>query len=269
MQLSILQYKEILEILNKQYRIDLSGYAMFSLKRNLSNLIRNGHFLNYERFKEVLKNDPQTVDRILECVVCNYTSLFREPSLWRTLRDKILPELTQLGRIRIWMPEFSLEELYTLLIVLDDQNALDKSSITLSGINKKQFHYWRNCELPNTDLVQAESNVRRYDGGKADSLIKVNNNIINLPEKAKRIVNFSFGDTLDISPAVQPNLVLFRNQMIYHNHIRQHKVLVHIHKQLLPKGYLIIGAREQLGQFDIKNQFMAVNTEDQIYKRKL
>lgn len=270
MQLSIIQYKDIIELLKTNHGFDLTGYALFSLKRNLGMTIDKNHFTSFERFKEQLKTDKRLLDSVIEDVISDYTSLFREPSVWRMLRDQIIPDLLSKGRIKIWMPDFSLEELYTLIFILNEKNCIDKTSIFTTHINKKQQLYWRQSQLPKTDLLQAQSNLKRYNPELDEqNHIQVDNGIITLPDSAKRIVNFVSGDALNISPVIQPNLVLYRNQMIYFNHVRQHKMLKHIHKNLNSGGYLVLGAREELKLFDINDQFKQLSTEEQIYRRKI
>lgn len=65
--------------------------------------------------------------------------MFRDPPLWRDLRDDILPEIVRSsGKPKIWIGAIdSGEELYSLCIILKEIDMLDKVSIFSSYLSEE------------------------------------------------------------------------------------------------------------------------------------
>ncbi|NJK85065.1 MAG: hypothetical protein HC906_02930 [Bacteroidales bacterium] len=68
--------------------------------------------------------------------------MFRDPSLWRWLREELLPQTVEktIGKYRIWFPNcVSGGELYTLTILLKEMGLMDKVEIIATCCSEKSI----------------------------------------------------------------------------------------------------------------------------------
>ena len=105
---------------------DESGISLSDQKRTLlaSRLSKRVRDLGLETFSEYftkVTEDPTREEfmRMLDLISTNKTDFFREPKHFEFLRERILPELEQSKRIRIWSSACSTgEEPYTIAMTL-------------------------------------------------------------------------------------------------------------------------------------------------------
>ena len=74
-------------------------------------------------YQKYLQSNPEELDALSRDLLLHVTSFFRDPDVFRALRNKILPQILALKRagdpIRIWVPGCSTgEEVYSIAICL-------------------------------------------------------------------------------------------------------------------------------------------------------
>src|SRR6476659_6114654 len=92
----------ILQLLLHQYGYDFLNYTPASLKRRILHfmdamLINNVYDLKYN-----LTNHKSFFKEFLQTVTVNTTGMFRDPSFYKTVSEKIFPELATYPIIKIW-----------------------------------------------------------------------------------------------------------------------------------------------------------------------
>ncbi len=94
------------------------------------------------------------------------TEMFRDPSLWRYLRDELLPSLLCDGcKLKIWMPlSVSGDELFTLTILLIEQGWIDQVEIVTSCLNDLIIDRIKSGLFRNYKIEVSEDNYARYQG---------------------------------------------------------------------------------------------------------
>ncbi len=267
--LTILQYKEVLSAIQGKLGIDLSQYAMSSLRYNLVSFMK-AYRINGS--KELIKNiniKPNIGELLLSYVLKENVSLFREPSLWRIFNKNILEEILSKNTIKIWLPEIGNgSDLYTLLIILDHYNLRQKARITVSDISKINIERIRKGELSKDIISNSTLNLKHFDQNLSlnDYTYQKDKHYFINKDLLRNI--FTIKSTLlQTKPIYTPNLVIFRNKMIYYNHVLEQKAINHLHKNMAGGGFLITGIKEDIGLFEIDKKFRLINKEEQIYKR--
>ncbi len=272
-ELGIVDIREIIKNILSKYGYDFSDYALTSFKHRLEKIIIKNNLSSVESLLKKLKNNKDFFDIFLHEISVPSTEMFRDPSLWRWLRDELFKGINDknLNRFKIWFPNsVSGGELYSLAILLKEINILDKVQIISSSISDKSIEYIKEgrCELKKIE-VSAENYIRfkgdrdfsdyyrldRYYAFTDTSLIKD-------VEFQKQNINF------DNSP-MNTKLILFRNSLIYFNPSLQEKILQIMHDSLSASGYLILGIKEKIKNMNSNNEFEPVNELEGVYKRKI
>jgi chemotaxis protein methyltransferase CheR len=272
-ELGIVDIREIYKTVKEVYNYDFSQYAMTSFKQRLERLIIKNNISNAENLIYKLKNNPEFFDLFLYEVSVPSTEMFRDPSLWRWLREEYLPEAIEksISKYKIWLPNsVSGGELYSLSIVLHELNLFEKVSILATTTSNKSIEYIKEGKYDLKKIEVSNENYKRFQGSSdltdyytMDRYYAFRNTaLIKDVEFNKQNINF------DDSPQ-NVKLILFRNNLIYFNPSLQEKTLQHMYNCLSAGGYLILGIREKIRNLNIIKDFEIINEAEGVYKKRI
>jgi chemotaxis protein methyltransferase CheR len=209
------------------------------------------------------------VEEVVKKITVNTTELFRDPPIWHSLRNDILPKLVQKPVIRIWHAGCSTgQEVYSMIIMLNEMHLIDKVEIYATDLNtdaleiakngiykyKFNINYLDNFDKviridPQNPLIVRNIPYQKYfDIDIPADKIKMNGFLLNKPVFAKHdlvkdtnIFNIPF------------DLIMCRNVIIYFNYNLQNKIFDLFHNSLGKDGFLMLGIHESiLGPFSVK-----------------
>ena len=245
---------------------------MTSFKRRLERIIEAQNLKYADVLITKLRDNSEFFEQFLDDLATPSTEMFRDPSLWRILRDELLPALVRDSNsaLKIWLPNsVSGDELFSLVIVLHELNLLGKVQIYVSSLSRKSIENIQSGLLPAAKLELSSDNYIRANGtGEFANYFKTVNGTTYRDTSLIKDVVFTRQD-LSLEPPIQGiKCVLFRNKMIYYNQTLQSRVLKKLYNSMFPGGYLIIGAKESINMLYGNNEFTLVNTTESIYKRK-
>ncbi len=220
---------------------------------------------SYVRF---LNENPEELDLLFKELLIGVTGFFRDPHVWRLLREKTLPEL--LARhparmLRAWIAGCSTgEEAYTLAIVFREAvEALKpgksfKLRIFATDLDKDAIDKARQgvfSERISSELTPEQ--LRRYFA-KEETGYRVRAEI-------REMVIFSTHSVIKDPPFTKLDFLSCRNLLIYLAPEMQKKLLPLFHYSLNPGGILILGNAETIGHFI--RLFTTVSGKCRIYQR--
>ena len=273
-ELGIVDIREIIRIIQKVHKYDFSNFALTSFRYSLERVIAKNGLLTTENLFRSLTEEPEFFDKFLQDFFIPSTEMFRDPSLWRWLREDFFPKLPErhFDNFKIWIPQCSSgAELYTICILLKEMNLLDKVKIFASVYSKKSIDYILSGKYPVKKLEVSIENYKRFHGDKEFSFYynMVNNEVIRDSSLIKT-VEFIHDDIYFSKAPQNVKLILFRNVMIYHTPTFQNKVLEKMNKALSASGSLIVGVNEEIKPTNSAGaSFERMNKSESIYKRKL
>jgi len=267
--LSILQYRDIIDTINTTYGINLKQHAMTSLRQHLLTVMDKSKYSNPLLVVKGIKEDKLFFEQILSCLYCEHISLFRDPAMWRILKTHVIDLLPNNVQLKVWIPEVSqASDYYSLLIMLKKLGILSKSKIVITDESSINLEKCRQGELDSNIINSSESNIKRLDASEdLYNYINQSGRKFYIDRKFLKTTYIQKGGVLDVSLPFKPNLVLFRNRMIYFNQVKEQKVINQVHKQMVGGGFLITGVKEDISAFEIRGKFRLHNQEEQIYKR--
>lgn len=272
-EIGIVETRNVLKALLDTHGYDFRDYALTSLKRQLEGVITKHGLRDPEGLIQRLTNNHKFLEQFLKDITPETTEMFRDPSLWRALREDIIPEIAKSStRLKIWVAAFdSGEELYSICILLKEMDLLDKFQIFASTISDEVTKKIKLGLLDAKQLEVNEANYARSNGTRAykDYYSSVNTSgTFEIDNTLTENVTFLKQNTCFNNPPAGIKLVLFRNQLIYFNPTLQDKTLQVIYESLMSGGYLTIGAKETLENTNSSNKFTMVNDREKIYKKK-
>ncbi len=245
---------------NSEY--DFSQYAPKSFYRRVEKLLEDFEIDIYDLIDKINDGDAKFIQKIVNHLTVNTTELFRDPKVWHAIRYRIIPKLRKNDTINIWHPGCSSgQEVYSMLILLNEEGLLDRTNIYGTDINTEmldkatrgEYSYRLNVEyFQNFDEVIRKNphnyeeyhNVpytKYFDIDPVNDLIKVKPFLKEKAKFAKHDItklNNPFGKKFD--------MIVCRNVLIYFNRNLQSNVINFFYDHLEFPGYLILGYHESI-----------------------
>lgn len=262
------QQETIINDVLELYGYDFTGYSRASLKRRLNRLYSLDKQVSFAEFRYKINNDPIYFKRFVEQITVNVTEMFRDPSFYRTLRDKVLPSLGTYPFIRIWLAGCSTgEEAYSIAIVLQELNLLKKALIYATDINPTVLEKAAQGMFPLSQMKQYSENYIE-SGGIRDfsSYYSANYSLAKFNSELKDKMIFSTHNLVSDHSFNEFQLILCRNVLIYFDRDLQYKVLQLFDGSLEKLGYLALGTKETTDFSPIGKRYGRLGT-DKIWKK--
>lgn len=270
-EIGIVETRNVIKTILETYGYDFRDYALTSFKRRLEQVITNNGFKDADGLIDRLTNSKEYFDIFLCDITPETTEMFRDPSLWRAIRDEIIHDITKGStRTKLWIAAFdSGEELFSLAILLKEAGLLSDVQLYASIISEKTINKIKSGRIDARELEVNDANYVRFNGKRNFSdYYKIENGQAIFDTSLIQGVNFIKLNTVYDNVPGGIKLALFRNQMIYYNQILQDKVLNQLSNSVVPGGYMVLGVKETLENTGMNNRFTLFNDPEKIYKKK-
>lgn len=86
-----IEIRLLLEAIYLRYHYDFRNYAPASLKRRLTQARQQLGFLTFSALQETLLHDGALLPRLLGYLTVQVSEMFRDPSYFRAIREKVIP----------------------------------------------------------------------------------------------------------------------------------------------------------------------------------
>src|SRR4051794_35590294 len=109
-----LEMRALLEAIYLRYHYDFRSYSPASLKRRLQAASAQMGAGTLPLLQERVLREPEAFTRLLQFLTVGVSDMFRDPTFFRALRERVVPELRTYPSLRIWVAGCSTgEELYS------------------------------------------------------------------------------------------------------------------------------------------------------------
>ncbi|MBN1357915.1 protein-glutamate O-methyltransferase CheR [Candidatus Bathyarchaeota archaeon] len=257
-------YQKMKKLLHEKVGLDFNGYREEYLKRRFSIRLRATGTNTYRLYVRYLQKNPDEYNRVIDNLVINYTTFFRDKDVYGYLEKIVLPRLFRSNKVRIWSAGCATgEEPYSLSIlvhkVLGKKRANYDVKILASDIDENALGKAAKAEYSRKQL-----------NGMRDSLIaeyfSTNGESYQVKDFVKQLVSFESHDLMKPSLRKGFDLILCRNVMIFFSRESQQKIHMHFYNTLREGGYLVIGKAEVLsGQ--LSQQLLCDNVNCRVYQK--
>lgn len=260
-----------LEALFQKYGYDFRNYSKAHVKRRLMHRMSIGNFRSVSQMQDIILRDKDFLIDLLEDLSINVTEMFRDPEFYCSLREHIIPALKTYPYIKIWHAGCSTgEEVYSLAILLKEENLLDRCQIYATDFNRKVLETAKLGIYHTQDLDKFQKNYEN-SGGKAklSDYFTLKYGSVKFDKHLSKKIVFADHNLVTDHVFAEVNLILCRNVLIYFNKDLQNKVVKLFHDSLSPSGYLCLGTKETLKFTDFEKKFSSTYPEQKIFKKKL
>lgn len=269
-EIHIVDIRKLTEIIKTKYGYDFSNYAISSFKRRILRILELYKFNSVDALTKKIGDEPAFFEEFISEITVNVTEMFRDPSFWRIIRDKIIPNiLLNHKKVSIWHAGCSSgEEVYSMAILLKEMGILENSKIIATDIDDQILERARSGVFTVRNMELNEKNYVRFRGeNELNKYFEVKNGLTYMDKSLVKDVSYRKHDLVEGIVFNKFDIVLCRNVMIYFNQNLQNEVLKKLHESIFKYGYLAIGSKESLIWCEIANKFIVANNEEKIYKK--
>jgi chemotaxis protein methyltransferase CheR len=259
----------LLEGLFRHYGFDFRNYALASLRRRLRDCMREEGAATMSGYQEKLLHDPACLERLLSALSINVTAMFRDPSFYRTFREKVLPLLRTYPFIRIWHAGCSTgEEVYSMAILLKEEGIYDRCRIYATDMSIEALRIAREGIFPLAAMQEYTLNYMRAGGKRffSDYYTAQYDCVLFDPSLRSNVV-FSEHNLVTDGSFNEFNVVMCRNVMIYFNKTLQERVHRLIYESLVNFGVLGLGNKESLRFTLREDHYEPLSDVDRLYRK--
>jgi len=271
-ELGIVDTRNIIKTLQDVYNYDFKNYALTFFKRRVEKVIVKYNLKDADGFIKRTETDRDFFEIFLQEICVENTEMFRDPSLWRVLKEELFPHIIKdATNFKIWFPEVSSgEELFSTAIILKKLNLAHNVQLIASSISELDIEKTKKGIFdPKKGEVNDANYKRIFTHGELSDYYTQeedkaywDTSLIDNTKFIKQNIIFD-----DYPKGIK--LVLFRNQMIYYNQILQERYIKTVYSSLVPGGHFIIGNNEKIDYWNSDKDFTLVNQDESIYKKKL
>lgn len=258
-----------LEALFRRHGYDFRHYAQASIRRRVMGLASAAGARTVSELMPRTLHDPSFLPEILSHLSVPVTEMFRDPPVFKALREQVLPVLASWPRLKIWQAGCATgEEVYSLAILLDEEGLLDRSLIYATDINDMALKKAEDGVFPMAGMEDAERRHRESGGRRPFSDYCVSaHGFFRLDQRLREHIVFAHHNLVCDGVFCEVQAVLCRNVMIYFDRVLQERVLRLFHASLVRGGFLCLGTRESIRESKARQGFAAVDRDNRIFRR--
>jgi len=261
----------LLEAIQRRYGYDFRGYAIASLRRRLWHRAYAENLRTLSGLQERILHEPACMDRLLLDLSINVTEMFRDPTFYRSLRERVIPLLRTHPFIRVWNAGCSTgEESWSLAIALREEGLLERTRIYATDINdaalkrascgvfplERMQRYTENYLRAGgseafSSYYAADGDGARFDPALGEGIVVAQHNLV---------TDGSFNEF---------HLIVCRNVMIYFGNELQEEVLQLFADSMTRDGILALGRKESIRRSRHAGDYEPLDEAEKIFRRRV
>jgi chemotaxis protein methyltransferase CheR len=242
-------FKLIRDVIYQKIGLELDGKEVLVAAR-IGKTMRAIGIPSFEQYYAHVQRDPtgEAMTTMVDALVTNHTSFFREPQHFDYMRKVILPGLEAKAPVRIWSAACSSgEEPYSIAFALIEELGFPtvlKARILATDISERilataKRGLYPKSRVQSVPLEQLRLHMLKgYGASDGEYMMK---------KEVRALVEFQKLNLMeDFSKVGMFSIIFCRNVMIYFDQITQQRLVNRLAAQLQPGGYLLIGHAESL-----------------------
>lgn len=260
----------MLEAIVKRYGYDFRNYSKASIERRVKQAMAK---LGCEEITDLTRNlihDSAFFQKLVREFSITVTEMFRDPDVYRTLREEVVPYLTTYPFIKIWHAGCATgEEVYSLAILLHEENLLDRATIYATDFNEAALSTAREG-IYSIERVKEYSNNYHKSGGKNSfsDYYHAEYGSVAIPGFLKKNITFARHNLVTDQVFGEMHLIMCRNVLIYFDRTLQDRVFKLFDDSLTHSAFLCLGSKESLKFSTTAPNFDEFNSKQKIYRKK-
>jgi len=257
----------IKKIVKELYNCNLDGYHEHYLERRLSYFFQKHGISKHNMIRDLIINEPQVTKEIQKELQICYTRLFREPSFFRKIGTLSKAICQKKGSLRIWHVGCSNgAEVYSLAILLKEQELLKHTSIYATDINDKALLQAGKGLLNIKDIKEATQDYS-IAGGNYHLLdyFTISGESALCKSSILNQIKFAKHELGKDHLFHEFDIIICRNMLIYYQNFHQIKLIQAMKNSLRKDGYIGLSSCESLEGIANEN-LKTIDSGDNIYQ---
>ena len=260
----------LLDAIFRRYGHDFRHYARASVERRVRHFLSRAGCATISEMIPKLLHEETFFAGFLGQFSITVTEMFRDPFVYKSIRENVLPMLQTYPFIKVWHAGCaSGEEAYSLAIVLKEADLYDQSTIYATDYNDLVLQKAREGIY---DLESMKLFTKNYqDSGGKSSLSEYYHaeyGAIVMDKGLRRNITFANHNLVTDSVFSETHLILCRNVLIYFDRELQDRVLELFSDSLVRGGFLCLGSKESVQFSAVKDDFKIFDEKSRIYQKK-
>lgn len=239
-------FETLLHHIQESRGLDFRGYKRTSLKRRITLRMEALGVEEFSAYQARLEADPGEFENLLNTVLINVTSFFRDKEAWEVLKTQVVPALiarTEPNQpIRIWSVGCaSGQEPFSIAMLFAEQLGItdfcQRVKIYATDLDEEALKVARLATYSPRDVEDVPPDyLERY-------FERTNNHYV-FDRNLRKCVIFGRHNVVHDAPISRIDLLVCRNLLIYLESETQGIVLPGLHYALNPSGFLFLGKAE-------------------------
>ena len=264
-----LEVELLLTAVARRYGYDFRQYSAASLHRRLRRAMLEEHVRTLSGLQERLLHDPGALARFVSTLSVHVTGMFRDPPVYKAIRQRVVPMLRTWPFVRIWHAGCSTgEEVYSLAVVLREEGLLERCRIYATDLSDELLETASRGVYP-LRAMREYTAAYHQAGGRADfsAYYTADSRHAILREDLRKNIVFSQHNLVSDGSFNEFHMILCRNVMIYFDKDLRDRVQELLHESLVMFGVLVLGTRESLRFSPVADRYEALDEALRLYRR--
>jgi chemotaxis protein methyltransferase CheR len=260
----------LLEAVLQRYGYDFRHYARASIERRVRSLCGSTGCHHLSEILPHLLRDPSFLEKIIREFSITVTDMFRDPFVYRCIREQVVPMLKTYPYIKVWIAGCATgKEAYSIAILLHEEGLYERSIIYGTDFNDIALEQAKKGAYPLNRMEQFKKNYEQAGGcGSLADYFNTSNKSCTIKDGLKRNITFANHNLVTDNVFGEMHLILCRNVLIYFNEKLQNRVLNVFRDSLVFDGFFCLGNKESLRFSALEKNMKIINEKARIYQKK-
>ncbi len=265
------EINQLLDAIFFRYGYDFRNYARASMERRILNRVNLTELDSVSEMIPKIMHDPAFFDLFLSDMSITVTEMFRDPYVFKEIRESICVHLETYPRINVWHVGCATgEEVYSMAILLEEEGLLKRTRIYATDFNNHSLKIAEKGIYP-AERIKLFTKNYIAAGGKASfaEYYQAKYETAKIKEFLKERITFANHNLMRDKVFAEMHLILCRNVLIYFDKELQNRVLNLFKGSLIHRGFFILGNKETLNFTNVENSFEKHSKKERIYRKML
>jgi chemotaxis protein methyltransferase CheR len=266
-----IELRLLLEAIYLKYHYDFRDYSVASIKRRLLQALIHFNCQSFSALQDKVLHDSTVLPQLLSFLTVQVSEMFRDPSYYLALRQKVVPHLKTYPSLKVWVAGCSAgEELYSLAILFREEGLESRTIFYATDINTDALKR-AEAGVYALSRVPLFSDNHRKAGGKTSlsNYYTSGYGAVVFDKSLRERAVFSDHSLVSDSVFAEVNLVSCRNVLIYFNTELQERAVGLFSETLVRKGFLGLGIKETLRFSAHRDAFSEFDRAERIYQKRV
>ena len=268
--LETIEVELLLEAIWQRYGYDFRAYARATIERRLRQFVSNSGLASVSELIPKVLHDARFFSQLARYFSIPVTELFRDPFVYRAVREKELPLLCTWPHIKVWHAGCaSGEEAYSMAIVLKETGLNQRATLYATDFNDEALERAR-AGIYDIEKIQVATRNYQQAGGSGtfSDYYHAAYNAAAMEAPLRERIVFSNHNLMSDGIFGDMQMVFCRNVLIYFNRELQERVLTLLTDSLVHGGFLCLGTKEDLQFFSHCERYEVIDRKAQLYRKR-